>query len=90
MLKIDPSHQAAKFLKKLQPKQSRQIGEKILALRMNPNPPDSEHLKGEKSNYLRTDIGEFRIIYRVEGDVLKVVVIGKRNDNEVYRIICRK
>ena len=35
--------------------------------------------------YRRVDIGEFRIIYRVEDDSVKVAVAGKRNDNDVYR-----
>ena len=30
-------------------------------------------------------IGEYRIIYRIQEDILKIALIGKRNDAEVYR-----
>ena len=46
----------------------------------NPEPHDSKKLKGYP--YRRADIGEYRIVYRVEGDVLKITVAGKRNDSE--------
>jgi mRNA interferase RelE/StbE len=38
---------------------------------------------------MRTDSGEYRIIYRVEEDELHVALIGKRNDDEVYRLLRR-
>lgn len=39
---------------------------------------------------LRVDIGEYRIVYEVERDTVRVLVIGKRNDDEGYRILGRK
>jgi len=90
MLKINPSRQAAKFLKRLPPKQARQVARKITELRTNPEPHDSRQLKGKVSAYRRADVGEYRIIYRVEKDTLNLVVVGKRNDDEAYRILLRK
>ena len=49
----------------------------------NPNPIDSIQLTG--SPYMRTDIGEYRIIYNVEDDCLRVYYTDKRNDAEVYK-----
>ncbi len=37
----------------------------------------------------RAKAGEYRIIYHLEGDVLFVRLIGKRNDDEAYRLIER-
>ena len=54
----------------------------------NPEPHDSKKLKG--SSYRGTDMGEYRIIYRVEDDVLKVAIVGKRNDSAVYREVARR
>jgi len=71
-------------------KHAKQIAGKIVSLRENPEPPDSVALKGKASEYRRTDIGEYRIIYRVESDTLRVFIIGKRNDDEVYRLLQRK
>lgn len=73
-----------RFLKSLKSKQYRQILQTILRLRLDPNPHDSKQLTGSPE-YKRVDIGEFRIIYRVEGDVVKIALVGKRNDNDVYK-----
>ena len=89
MLNVNLSRQASKFLKKLPAKQTRQIATKIMELRVNPNVHDSIQLKGYPE-YRRTDLGEYRIIYNVDDDVLNVFVIGKRNDDEVYKIFQRK
>jgi len=65
----------------------RQIVSKVFALLVDPEPPDSKALSGFP--YRRTDIGEYRIICRIEGDVLRVALIGKRNDDEIYRDVQR-
>jgi mRNA interferase RelE/StbE len=88
VLKLDLTHQTKKFLEKLPPKQFRQVVNKVLELMTNPELPDSIHMKGYP--FKRVDIGEYRIVYRVEGDCLKVACIGKRNDDDVYRILKRK
>lgn len=54
-----------------------------------PYPHDAKHIHGHPG-YRRVDVGEYRIIYAVEADTVKVAVIGKRNDDEVYRIFDRK
>lgn len=74
-------------MRKLPPKHRRQIAEKILALQNDPLPHDSEHLKG--FHFRRADVGEYRIIYRIEEPLLKVYIVGKRNDDEVYKQLRR-
>ena len=90
MLKPDLSHDALKFLRGLPPKQSRQIALRIHGLCHDPEPHDSMMLKGALSDYRRVDAGEYRIICIVEGDLLRIALIGKRNDGDVYRRIRRK
>ena len=84
MLKVEFTKQSDKFLKKLPPKHKRQVSGKILSLLENPFPNDSGLLKGVPGFY-RVDIGEYRICYAVSTDVLIVGMVGKRNDDEVYR-----
>lgn len=84
MYRLDLTKAAGKFLEKLNPKQFRQIVTTIFNLRKQPQPPDSKQLIGF-SKYRRVDTGEYRIIYRVVKDTIKVCVIGKRNDDEVYK-----
>ena len=88
MLKIDLSKRSQKFLSRLPPKQARQLTTKILELRSNPEPPDSSKLKGY-DYYRRADFGEYRIIYFVKGDVLMIFLVGKRNDDEIYKQLKR-
>ena len=88
MLKLDLTKQSQKFLAGLPPKQFRQVVNKILGLMADPEPGDSIQMMGYP--YRRADIGEYRIVYRVHSDCLKVSIIGKRNDSEVYEQLKRK
>jgi len=83
MLALDLDDSARRFLRKLPSKHFGQIDRKIEALRANPFPQDSRMLKG--SDFFRADSGEYRIVYRVIGARLHVPLIGKRNDDDVYR-----
>jgi len=80
------SHDAEKAWSGLQAKQYKQIGNAVLALLKDPVPMDSLLLKGATRGERRVDIGEFRVIYTFDDDVVNVLVIGKRNDNEVYKL----
>ncbi len=84
MLKLDITHDAHKFLKKLPPKQYRQVVSKMLSLMKDPKPHDTKQLIGFPE-YWRTDIGEYRIVYKFSEDLVKIEIIGKRNDSDVYR-----
>lgn len=87
---LDLKPKAKKFITLLPPKHQRQIKDRILALQDNPMPHDSKKLLGYE-NYMRIDVGEYRVIYRHEEqkDLVTVVLVGKRNDGEVYRIAKR-
>lgn len=83
MLKLDLDWRAERFIEKRPPKHRGQIFRKLDALCIDPFPPDCSKLSGY--SLLRADIGEYRITYRVEGPFLRVYVVGKRNDDEVYK-----
>jgi len=88
MLKLDFKKSAIKFFDNIPAKQFRQIFKKLLLLLRDPHPTDSTKLKGDDA--YRVDIGEYRIIYEVEKETLCILVVGKRNDSEVYRKYLRK
>ncbi len=90
MLKVDILRTAAKSLRRLPPKHRKQVARKIYGLRDDPAPNDSKHLKGTPTAYPRAGVGEYRIIYRVDHDTLRVILVGKRNDQEVYRRLRRR
>lgn len=56
---------------------------KIIMLMADPRLADAERLQGY--DYSRVTAGEYRIIFDVENGVLRIVAIGKRNGDEVYR-----
>ena len=89
-LKLILSKQAGRFVQKLPPKQYKQVVQSTLSLLNNPEPHDSKQLKGSEQGNRRVDIGEYRVVYRLDDDELKVLVIGKRNDDHVYKILKRQ
>ena len=90
MIAIVLKPRAKKFIQSLSPKHQRQIKDSILNLQMNPLPHDSRPLKGY-APCLRSDVGEYRIIYRYskEESLITIVLVGNRNDQAVYRIAKR-
>jgi mRNA interferase RelE/StbE len=89
MLRIEISKRAEKFIRALPAKQKRQITFKIQELRVNSEPHDSIRLKGYEQ-YRRADIGEYRIIYFVrESMILIIFLVGKRNDDDIYKQLKR-
>jgi len=51
-------------------------------------PPDSASLHGYK-DYFRVDVGEFRVVYKFDAKVVYIIIVGKRNDDEVYKRLDR-
>lgn len=87
MSRIDFTKRAEKRLVSLPPKHSRQVAAKIRELGENPHPPDSGKLKGYP--FYRVDVGEYRVIYEEDRDTVVILLIGKRNDSEVYKELKR-
>ena len=83
MLTLHHPKSALKFVEALPAKQFTQVFKKVLALMKDPGPGDSSNLEGYP--FKSVDIGEYRIIYHADKDVLHVEVIGKRNNRDVYR-----
>jgi len=88
-LSLQLSRHVGRFIKTLPPKQYKQVVSTILALANDPTPHDSKLLKGSKQRNRRVDVGEYRVVYRVENDALLVLVAGKRNDDDVYKKLDR-
>ena len=87
MLRIDLAKRVEKFQQRLPAKHRRQIAERILALAVEPAAQDAKALQG--SEFRRADSGEYRIVYRLVGAVQQIALVGKRNDDEVYRQLKR-
>jgi mRNA interferase RelE/StbE len=75
-------------LSKIPAKHARQIAERIASLRTNTDSVLSEDLKGF-APFRRFKSGEYRVVFFIENETLHIPVIGKRNDDEIYKQIAR-
>ncbi len=75
-------------LPELPAKQYRQVVGAVFDLLADPTPHYSKPLQG--SPYRRIAVGEYRVVYRFDDESVHVVIVGKRNDDEVYRQLERK
>lgn len=82
MYKIILTKKAKKYIDKL-PRNER---ERVVAnIQRLPNGEDIKPLKGEKNKGLmRLRVGNYRIIYSVEHEILTVFVIDAGNRGEIY------
>ena len=85
------SDSVLKALPRLPKKHLRQVLTAIVELTHDPQPHDAKPLTGDKyKGFWRKTVGEYRIIYRFDDDLIDIMVVGKRNDDEVYKQMDRK
>jgi mRNA interferase RelE/StbE len=82
------SREALKFVKQLDSKPARQVYEKTLALLLDPHPQSATELRGFKG-FLRLRVGNYRVIYSKSSELIRVVLIDNRSDDDVYKHLDR-
>jgi mRNA interferase RelE/StbE len=75
---------AARAIRKLGRDAQRQVVAKLERLADNPRPPGSKELEGTADLH-RVRVGDYRIVYRVEDQVLLVLVVRVAHRSDVYR-----
>ena len=83
MKKIDLSRNAEKSFKSFPKKHQKQIAKKLTLLASGAISGDP--LKGALADYSKLASGEYRIVYFIDGEIIKVALIEKRNDASVYK-----
>ena len=73
---------AVRALRKLDPPVARRVQAAIALLAEDPRPPASRPLRGRPA--WRVRVGDYRIIYTIEDDVLLVVVVTLGHRRDVY------
>ncbi len=81
MYKFEFSKDAKKFLQKQPPKQQARIIEAIMKL---PDNGDIKPMSGHKNLY-RLRIGDYRVLYTVNGNLLIIYVLAVGNRGDVYK-----
>lgn len=80
--RIEVRPAAVRALKRLDPPVRRRLQGAIALLAEDPRPPAARTLQGRDA--LRVRVGDYRIIYTVQDDVLLVVVVTLGHRREVY------
>jgi len=75
---------AERALRKVHPEIRARIRGAVLKLATDPRPPGARALK-DRPGYLRVRVGDYRILYTVEDDVLKVIVVRLGHRRDIYR-----
>ncbi len=73
---------AVRALRKLDPPTRRRLQGVIALLAQDPRPPAARALAGRSG--LRVRVGDYRIMYLIEDDVLLVVVVTLGHRRDVY------
>jgi len=84
-LRIQVSDRALKQIKKIPPPHKKQLTEAIDSL--SDDPCRGSQLTGKLADYRSLRIGDYRIIYTITDDMIKIVVLGHRS--HIYEIIRR-
>ena len=72
-----------KALSRTDAKAAKAIARKIRSLAVNPRPRGSKRLQGDAAYRVR--VGNFRVLYDIEDDLVRVLVLRVRHRRDVYR-----
>lgn len=81
--RIEVRPAALRVLRKLDPPVAQRVRGAIALLADDPRPPGARPLRGRPAYRVR--VGDYRVIYTIEDDVLLVVVVDLGHRREVYR-----
>jgi len=82
--RIQVKKSAAKALKKIPKSERKRIAELIESWSDNPPNPDKSKMKGDNP-FHKIRIGDYRIIYEIQEDVLIILVVKIGHRKDVYR-----
>jgi mRNA interferase RelE/StbE len=80
--KIEIKRSAQKEIKKLPDTVLRRVVEKITSLGQDPRPDGCKKLSGEEKYRVR--VGDYRILYGIEDDVLLIYVVKVAHRKDIY------
>jgi len=82
--RIEIKGSAAKALKKIPKANGKSIVEKIDSLSESPPNPDTTKMKGDNP-FHKVRVGDYRIVYEIQEDVLVILVIKIGHRKDIYR-----
>ncbi len=75
---------ASREFRKLDKQIQRRISEKVTGLCEGPFPPGSKKLNAQPDHF-RIRVGDYRVIYRIDGKRIVIVIVRIGHRRDVYR-----
>lgn len=85
LYKIRLDRKVKKDLKSVSAKDIKRIKSAIQDLSTNPRPDGCTKLKGDKRDYYRIRVGNYRVVYSINDDILLIVVVRVGHRREIYK-----
>ncbi|HEX7824903.1 MAG TPA: type II toxin-antitoxin system RelE/ParE family toxin [Mycobacterium sp.] len=73
---------AARAIRKLPPEAKRRVQAAVELLADDPRPPAAKKLTGRPEWRVRT--GDYRVLYRIQDDILTVVIVHAGHRRDIY------
>lgn len=86
--RIEVTPRARKDLKALPKRERQRVAEQIEALKADPRQTGCKQLKGREDFY-RIRVGDYRVIYQIEDEILLILIVRIGDREEIYEIIRR-
>ena len=86
--RIEVTPRARKDLKALPKRERRRVAEQIDILKADPRPTGCKKLMGREDFY-RIRVGDYRVIYQIEDEILLILIVRGGDRKEIYEIIRR-
>ena len=84
MLQVFLSTHSQKLLKKIDPQLYQRLRLKIKSLAEEPFPTDSKRIVGRKDKVFRVRVGDYRILYLVDGDKNELIIANIDKRSKIY------
>lgn len=84
LYRIEFNKRVKKDFRSINPQDVQRIKTAIAQLSENPRPVGFKKLKGRNNDYYRIRVGNYRVIYTIEDDVLLIVIIRVGHRKEIY------
>lgn len=83
--RIELDRRVKKDVKSVPPQDMERIKAAISNLSSNPRPPGCKKLKGKNYHYFRIRVGDYRIVYTIEDQVLLIIIVRVGHRKEIYQ-----
>jgi mRNA interferase RelE/StbE len=85
--RVELAPHAVRQFKRLSKQVQHRLRDVIDALAENPRPAGVAQLSGQEERLYRVREGDYRIIYRIQDDVLLVLIVGIGHRRDIYKLL---